>query len=144
MSFCLGIMNSDISIRNWTCRQNSDAMSRWPAPSVRKNDLRLKLSFLPSTTEGRANLAQCSGTTPCTTCMTEICKCSYDPARDRRRKTYTAELLNFRVALCRMAATLRSGTPEEISSFIQEIRNLPTDQEAIDYLVQGHGISSNM
>jgi hypothetical protein len=85
-----------------------------------------------------ANPVQCSGTNPCTTCMTESRQCLYDPTRDRRRKAHTAELLNFRVALSRTAAKLRSGTPEELSSLIQEIRNLPTDQDAVNYLVHGY------
>ncbi|OGE46882.1 hypothetical protein PENARI_c094G05795 [Penicillium arizonense] len=88
-------------------------------------------------TECQKRKSKCSGTNPCTTCMTESRQCLYDPARDRRRKAHTAELLNFRVALSRTAAKLRSGTPEEISSLIQEIRNLPTDQDAVNYLVHG-------
>jgi hypothetical protein len=54
---------------------------------------------------------------------------AYNPAGDRRRKAHTAELLNFRIALYRMAVKLRSGTPEEISRLIWEIQNLPTDQD---------------
>ncbi|KAJ5859487.1 hypothetical protein N7534_004764 [Penicillium rubens] len=54
-------------------------------------------------------------------------RCSYNPVGDRRRKAYTAELLNFRIALYRMAVKLRSGTPEEISQLIWEIQNLLTD-----------------
>ncbi|KAJ5751420.1 uncharacterized protein N7511_008385 [Penicillium nucicola] len=88
-------------------------------------------------TECQKKRSKCSGTNPCTTCMTESRQCLYDPARDRRRKAHTAELLNFRVALSRTVAKLRSGTPEEISSLIQEIRNLPTDQDAVNYLVHG-------
>ena len=83
----------------------------------------------------RANLEQCSGSSPCATCLTENRQCLYAPARDRRLKAYTAELSNFRVALSRMAAKLRSGAPEEISLLVQEIRNLPTDQDAVNYLV---------
>ncbi|CAG7956599.1 unnamed protein product [Penicillium salamii] len=92
----------------------------------------------------RTNSAKCSGTTPCTTCMTENRKCLYDPARDRRRKTHTAELLNFRVAFNQMVDKLRSGTPEEIYSLIQEIRNTPDDEAAANHLVRGHGASSNV
>ncbi|KAJ5775820.1 uncharacterized protein N7511_000831, partial [Penicillium nucicola] len=95
-------------------------------------------------TECQRKRSKCSGTNPCMTCTTQNRECLYDPARDRRRKTHTAELLNFRVAFFQMTAKLRSGTSEEISSLIQEFRNLPTDQEAVNYLVHGHGISSNV
>ncbi|KAJ9491408.1 hypothetical protein VN97_g1838 [Penicillium thymicola] len=88
-------------------------------------------------TECRKKRSKCSGATPCTTCVTEGRQCLYDPARDRRRRAHTAELLNFRVALCRIAARLRSGTPEEISLLIGEIQNLPTDQDAVNHLVDG-------
>lgn len=74
--------------------------------------------------------------------MTESRQCLYDPARDRRRKAYTGELSNFRVTLSWMAAKLRSGTPEEILLLIQEIWNLPTDQDAVNYLVHRYWISS--
>ena len=69
--------------------------------------------------------------------MTEGRQCLYNPAGDRRRKAHSAELLNFSVALCRMAAKLRSGTPEEISQLVREIQNLPTDQDAVNHLVDG-------
>mgnify|MGYP006969717799 FL=1 len=36
-----------------------------------------------------------------------------------------------------MAVKLRSGTPEEISRLIWEIQNLPTDQDAVNHLVDG-------
>ncbi|KAJ6118828.1 hypothetical protein N7471_013448 [Penicillium samsonianum] len=81
---------------------------------------------------------KCSGTTPCTTCVTEGRQCLYDLASDRRRKAHTAELLNFRDALYRMTAKLHSGTPEKISFLIQEIQKLPTDQDAVNYLVHGY------
>jgi hypothetical protein len=35
-----------------------------------------------------------------------------------------------------MAVKLRSGTPEEISRLIWEIQNLPTDQDAVNHLVE--------
>jgi hypothetical protein len=110
-------------------------MFLWPAPSVRKEDPRSGTSFLYLKTR-LIYLLQCSGATPCTTCASEGRQCLYDPTRDRRRKAYTAELLNFRVALCRMAAKLRSGTLEEISWLIWEIQKLPTDQDAVNYLVR--------
>jgi hypothetical protein len=99
---------------------------------------RSKVRNIVSLLDDGANPVQCSGTNPCTTCVAESRQCRYDPARDRRRKAHVAELLNFRVALSRMAAKLRSGTPEEISSLIQEIRNLATDQDAVNYLVHGY------
>ena len=34
-----------------------------------------------------------------------------------------------------MVAKLRSGTPEEISQLIWGIQNLPTDQDAVNYLL---------
>ncbi|KAJ5252937.1 hypothetical protein N7489_003347 [Penicillium chrysogenum] len=49
---------------------------------------------------------------------TKLRRCFYNPAGDRRRKAYIAELLNFRVALYRMVIKLRFGTPEEISRLI--------------------------
>ncbi|KAJ5510057.1 hypothetical protein N7453_002160 [Penicillium expansum] len=55
--------------------------------------------------------------------------------RYKRRKAYTAELSNFRVSLSRMAAKLRSGITEEILLLIQEIRNLPTDQDAVNFFL---------
>ncbi|KAJ5938426.1 hypothetical protein N7466_001560 [Penicillium verhagenii] len=79
---------------------------------------------------------QCSGTTPCTRCAAEARQCIYDPKSDRRRKAHVAELLSFHVTLCQVIAKLRSGTVEEILPFILEIQNLPTDQDAIAYLVQ--------
>ncbi|KAJ5346964.1 uncharacterized protein N7506_000217 [Penicillium brevicompactum] len=105
---------------------------------------RSKVRTIVPLLDARTDLAKCSCTTPCTTCMTGNRKCLYDPNRDRRRKTHTAELLNFRVAFCQMVAKLRSGTLEEIYSLIQEIQNMPTDQEVVDHLVQGHGPSSNV
>ncbi|KAJ5264992.1 hypothetical protein N7505_007785 [Penicillium chrysogenum] len=88
-------------------------------------------------TESPTKPRRCSGTTPCTKCTIEARQCSYNPAGDRRRKAHTAELLNSRVALYRMAVKLRSGTPEEISRLIWEIQNLPTDQDAVNHLVDG-------
>lgn len=85
--------------------------------------------------DDRANLVQCSGTAPCTRCANGGWKCLYNLAGDRRRKAHTAELLNFRDALRRIAAKLRSGTPEEISQLIWEIQNLPTDQDAVSILL---------
>ncbi|OQE10124.1 hypothetical protein PENFLA_c001G01190 [Penicillium flavigenum] len=85
-------------------------------------------------TECQKRKSKCSGTTPCTKCTTEARQCFYNPAGDRRRKAHTAELLNFRDALYRMAAKLRSGTPEEISRLIWRIQNLPTVQEAAGWL----------
>ncbi|KAJ6159383.1 hypothetical protein N7497_003920 [Penicillium chrysogenum] len=88
-------------------------------------------------TECQKRKSKCSSTTPCTKCTIEARQCSYNPAGDRRRKAHTAELLNFRIALYRMAVKLRSGTPEEISRLIWEIQNLPTDQDAVNHLVDG-------
>ncbi|CRL28960.1 Fungal transcriptional regulatory protein, N-terminal [Penicillium camemberti] len=88
--------------------------------------------------------SKCSGTTPCTQCTTEARQCFYNPAGDRRSKAYTAELLKFRVTLYRMAAKLRSGTPEEISRLIWGIQNLPTDQDAVNYLVDGASLCGNL
>ncbi|KAJ5335712.1 uncharacterized protein N7506_005648 [Penicillium brevicompactum] len=105
---------------------------------------RSKVRTIVPPLEAGTDSAKCSGTTPCATCMTENRKCLYDPNRDRRRKTHTAELLNFRVAFCQVVAKLRSGTPEEIYSLIQDIQNMPTDQEVVDHLVQGHGPFSNV
>ncbi|KAJ5238266.1 hypothetical protein N7489_008357 [Penicillium chrysogenum] len=73
----------------------------------------------------------------CTECQKRKSKCSYNLVGDRRRKAYTAELLNFRIALYRMAVKLRSRTPEEISRLIWEIQNLPIDQDAVNHLVDG-------
>ncbi|KAJ6044391.1 uncharacterized protein N7446_002584 [Penicillium canescens] len=47
-----------------------------------------------------------SSTTPCTICVMKYRQCLYDPAGDWRRKAHTTELLNFRVALCPIAANL--------------------------------------
>ncbi|KAJ5477880.1 hypothetical protein N7530_003389 [Penicillium desertorum] len=91
----------------------------------------------PACTECQKRKSKCSGTTPCTKCTIEARQCFYNPAGDRRRKAHTAELLNFRVAFYRMAVKLRPGTLEEISQFIQEIQNLPTDQDAVNHLVDG-------
>ena len=76
--------------------------------------------------------------------MTEGRQCLYDPARDRRRKAYTAELLNFSAALRRVVANLRSGTPEEISWMIWEIQNLPTEQDAVNHLVHGCSMHNDL
>lgn len=113
-------------------------MSLWPVPSVKKNSLRFEISFLHSTTV--LHVTQCSylvQINSCATCMAQSRQCLYDLFRDRRRKAHTAELLNFRVALSRMAAKLRSRTPEMLW-LIQEIRNPPTDQDALHYLVRGY------
>jgi hypothetical protein len=77
-------------------------------------------------------------------CAAEGHQCLYDPTSDRRRKAYTAELLTFRVALHRMAATLRSGTLEEISWLIWELQNLPTDQDVVNHLVQEFSMLNNL
>ncbi|CAG8067726.1 unnamed protein product [Penicillium nalgiovense] len=88
-------------------------------------------------TECQKRKSKCSGTTPCTKCTIEARQCFYNPAGDRRRKAHTADLLNFRAALYRIAVKLRSGTPEEISRLIWGIQNLPTDQDAVNHLVDG-------
>ncbi|KAJ5517479.1 hypothetical protein N7527_009039 [Penicillium freii] len=88
-------------------------------------------------TECQKRKSKCSGTTPCTKCTIEARQCFYNPSSDRRRKAHTAELLNFRVALYRMVVKLRSGTPEEISRWIWGIQNLPTDQDAVNNLIDG-------
>ncbi|OJJ42041.1 hypothetical protein ASPZODRAFT_147848 [Penicilliopsis zonata CBS 506.65] len=87
--------------------------------------------------EDRANthtLIQCSGTMPCTRCATEGCQCLYNQSGDRRRKEYTARLLDSHAALCRLAAKLRSTTPEEILQLVSQIQSLPSDQDAVHYL----------
>lgn len=89
-------------------------------------------------------LVQCSGATPCMRCAAKGHQCLYDRASDRRRKAHTAELLTFRVALYRMAATLRSGPLEEILWLIWEIQNLPTDQDAVNHLVQEFSMLNNL
>lgn len=76
--------------------------------------------------------------TPCARCVAEACQCKYEPNRDRRRKAHTAELLSFHAALCRTAAKLRAGTPEEITWLIWKIQSLPTDQQVVSYLVNGY------
>ncbi|KAJ5461905.1 uncharacterized protein N7458_003457 [Penicillium daleae] len=59
-------------------------------------------------------LLLCSGTTPCTRCVTSAQQCIYDQNSDRRRKEYTTGLLKIHTTLCRLAATLRSAGPEEL------------------------------
>lgn len=49
---------------------------------------------------------------------------------------YTAGLLKFHTALCQLAATLRSAAPEELSWLVWQVQSLPTDQDAVGYLVQ--------
>ncbi|KAJ5946410.1 hypothetical protein N7454_003249 [Penicillium verhagenii] len=92
-------------------------------------------NIIPASGDG-ADPIQCSGTNPCIRCEAEERQCVYDPRRDRRRKSHTAALLDSHVALCRVTAKLRSGTPEEISRFIWEVQALPTDEEAVNYLVR--------
>ena len=41
-----------------------------------------------------------------------------------------------------MVAKLRSGTPEEISQLIRGIQNLPTDQDAVNYLLADQAMSN--
>lgn len=79
---------------------------------------------------------QCSGKTPCSTCVTEACRCIFDPNSDRRRKAHVAELMKSHVTLCRVTAKLRSDTVDEVIAFILDIQRLSTDQEAVEYLVQ--------
>ncbi|KAJ6088101.1 hypothetical protein N7499_004283 [Penicillium canescens] len=95
-------------------------------------------------TECQKRKSKCSGTAPCTECTTKARQCLYNQAGDRRRKAHTAELLNFRVALHQMAAKLRSGTPEEILRLVREIQNLPTDQDAVNYLIDGCSLNENL
>jgi hypothetical protein len=86
--------------------------------------------------EDRANmlsLIQCSGTTPCTRCATEVRHCLYNQIGDRRRKAYTAGLLNSHAALVRLAAKFRSTTPEEILWLVWQLQSLPSDQDAVEY-----------
>ncbi|KAJ5917541.1 hypothetical protein N7466_011095 [Penicillium verhagenii] len=78
----------------------------------------------------------CSGTTPCNRCSTESRQCLYDHIGDRRRKAYTAGLLNSHAALRRLAAKLRSAPPEEISWLVWEIQSLPNDEDAVNYLIR--------
>ena len=84
--------------------------------------IRTKVRDFVSPFNDGAKPVQCSSTNPCTT-ITASRQCLYNPANDRRRKDHTAELFNFRVALIRIAAKLRSRTSEEISSLMKEIRN---------------------
>ncbi|KAJ5531403.1 hypothetical protein N7527_004796 [Penicillium freii] len=96
------------------------------------------------TFEDGPNPAQCSGTTPCTKCTKETRQCVYNPAGDRRRKAHTAKLLNHSVVLFRVAAKLRTGKPEEISQLIWEVQNLPTDQDAVNHIVDACSLDENL
>ncbi|PYH98823.1 hypothetical protein BO71DRAFT_370585 [Aspergillus ellipticus CBS 707.79] len=87
-------------------------------------------------TECQKKRAKCSGTMPCTRCITKECECIYDPTSDRRSKAYISELLNSQAALCRIVSMIRSGAYDEISCLLWEIQNQKTDQEAITYLIQ--------
>ncbi|KAJ5883459.1 uncharacterized protein N7473_010345 [Penicillium subrubescens] len=87
-------------------------------------------------TECQRKKTKCSGTTPCTRCATSAQQCLYDETSDRRRKEYTAGLLKFHTALRQLAATLRSAAPEELSWLVWQVQSLPTDQDAVDYLIQ--------
>ncbi|KAJ5369328.1 uncharacterized protein N7496_009088 [Penicillium cataractarum] len=87
-------------------------------------------------TECQRKKTKCSGTAPCTRCATSAQQCLYDQTSDRRRKEYTVGLFKFHTTLCQLAATLRSAAPEELLSLVWQVQSLPTDQEAIDYLVQ--------
>jgi hypothetical protein len=71
--------------------------------------------------------------------VTSAQQCLYDPSSDRRRKEYTAGLLKSQNTLCRVAAALRSATPDELSFLVWQVQYLPTDQDAVDYLVQTLG-----
>ncbi|KAJ5778382.1 hypothetical protein N7520_001628 [Penicillium odoratum] len=89
-------------------------------------------------TECQKKKSKCSGTIPCTRCITEKCDCIYNPLGDRRSKAYIAELLGFHAALCRIVTTLRSGNSDEISWLMWEMQIQQTDQEAIRYLTEGY------
>ncbi|KAJ5461050.1 uncharacterized protein N7458_002602 [Penicillium daleae] len=97
-------------------------------------DMRRNISL--ACTECQRKKTKCSGTTPCTRCSTTPQQCLYDQSSDRRRKEYTGGLLKFQTTLCQLAATLRSAAPEELSWLVWQVQSLPTDQDAVDYLVQ--------
>jgi hypothetical protein len=44
--------------------------------------------------------------------------------------------LKFQTTLYQLAATLRSAAPEELSWLVLQVQSLPTDQDAVNYLVQ--------
>lgn len=78
---------------------------------------------------------QCSGSIPCARCVAEACQCVYDAKSDRRRKVYTAELEESHIALRQVVATLRFGSPDQISRFISEIQGFQTTQEAMVHVM---------
>lgn len=77
-----------------------------------------------------------SGSRPCTRCAVETCQCIYNLKWDRRRKSYAAEREEPHAVLCRVVATLRSGSPDEISYFIKEVRNFQTEQDIMTHVVE--------
>ncbi|KAJ5624428.1 hypothetical protein N7510_000737 [Penicillium lagena] len=84
-------------------------------------------------TECRKRKLKCSGTISRMRCTSEACQCTYDPKSDRRRKAHGVELLGFDVGLCRIAAKLRSGTPEEISWFIWNVQKVVNGSRGSNY-----------
>jgi hypothetical protein len=48
---------------------------------------------------------------------------------------YTAGLLNSHAALVQLAAKLRSTNPEEILWLVWQIQSLPSNQDAVEYLL---------
>lgn len=56
--------------------------------------------------------------------------------KDRRRKSSTAETERSHAVLCQLVATLRSGSPDQISCFISKVQSSRTDQEAMIHVIK--------
>lgn len=97
----------------------------------------------PETKQGRAltnfaflsaNRIQCSGTIPCASCVSKGCQCIY--GSDRRRKSHKIESSKLHQALLYTLVKLRSRNPDEVKSFILEIRGLQNDQDGASFLLR--------
>ncbi|KAJ5808870.1 hypothetical protein N7474_010139 [Penicillium riverlandense] len=114
----------------------------FPQPQTPCSSCRKRRNVSLACTECRQKKTKCSGTTPCANCTAKGCQCIYDQSSDRRRKSYSREPSTLRQALLYAVVKLRSGTPDNVKSFILKIRSLQTDRDGELFLLQESGLSN--
>ncbi|KAJ5292170.1 hypothetical protein N7478_001421 [Penicillium angulare] len=114
-------------------------------PAKEETDTQCRVHNLPrekrrnvsiACTSCRQKKTKCSGMISYLQCTTNGTQCIYDAKSDRRCKANTTELLVSRAALCQFVAKIRHGVFIEVLNLMREIRKQPTDQQAVEYLVQ--------
>ncbi|KAJ5751413.1 uncharacterized protein N7511_008378 [Penicillium nucicola] len=123
-------MTNKASLRPLRPREKgSSSQSQIPRPSVEK---RQNVSL--ACTECRQKRTKCSGTTPCANCTAKGCQCIY--GSDRRRKSHSIESSILHQALLYTVVKLRSRNPDNVKSFILQIRGLQSDRDGEIFLLR--------